>query len=297
MTKLCIAALAILAAVPAGFAQPTQEAPLPGPVGSWFGRATPFNPPCEPGTAGCPIPAEIVMLPTFYADGNFIGIDSNVFVGYHSTAHGNWVNGDSDTIEANFVWLQSGETITSFVGAFRVRLVGKMVETDRNQMTGFIQAYFFPFVDPATQRVVLDNNDRPVPDPLGQALPDGCTPQQGCLGTFNFTLRRIAVDRAPGAPAPGLASFTAQPNPIVVTDGSGLGATRISWIAPTAKQVEVRIGAPDGPLFAAGGAIGSAETQKWVRNGVTFYLQDVTNGKTLISAHTLGKVTVRVESR
>jgi hypothetical protein len=291
---MLIAGWAVLMAVGSLPAQtPAAQSPV---VGSWFGRAVPFNPPCEPGTPGCPIPFEIVMLPTFYADGNFIGIDSNVFVGFHSTAHGGWVETEGDQIESNFMWLQSGAEITTFEGAFRVRLVGRMDPTNRDRMVGYIQAYFFPFVDGPTQRVILDRDNLPVPDPLGQPLPAVCSPLVGCLGTFNFTLRRIKVDRQPNTPPAGLATFTATPNPIVVTDGTGLGQTTVSWIAPTATQVEVRVGAPNGALFVAGGPVGNAQTARWVRDGMTLFLQDVSGGKPLTADHTLARLTLSVRT-
>src|ERR1700691_2215098 len=44
-------------------------------------------------------------------------------------------------------------------------------------------------------------------------------------------------------------SFTASPNPIPVSAGASFGVTTISWNAPSAQFIEVRIGSPSGPLF------------------------------------------------
>ena len=96
------------------------------------------------------------------------------------------------------------------------------------------------------------------------------------------------------APCPALGrSFTASPNPIPVTGPARLGRTTISWHVPDVAEVEVRIGSPNGTLFAAGGNRGSAETGVWVSEGMTFYLQDVSSGKPLNAANTMGTVVVR----
>jgi len=157
-------------------------------VGSWFGRAVPVDPFCLPGAPGCPVPPEIVMLPTFFADGTFIGIDSNVFLeGDHTTAHGQWEATSFNTLGAQFLFLQEGGNGV-FAGAFRLTLDGEMITPDL--MTGYIVGYFFPFTDPAGAVVVDPETGFPVPDPLGP-LPDECLPQLGCLGRFDFVLRRI----------------------------------------------------------------------------------------------------------
>jgi hypothetical protein len=88
-------------------------------------------------------------------------------------------------------------------------------------------------------------------------------------------------------------SITANPNPATPT-ANGNAITTISWNAPSAvTAVEVHLGGPTGPLFAAGGAAGSAVTGPWVSNGMTFYLQDASNGAGSNSA-TLGTVVVAV---
>ncbi len=78
---------------------------------------------------------------------------------------------------------------------------------------------------------------------------------------------------SPSSAAPATTgTLTASPNPIRVCDGSGLGMTRLSWSAPDGLAVEVRVGKPDGALFARTGSVGEKETGKWVGEGAVFYL-------------------------
>ncbi len=91
--------------------------------------------------------------------------------------------------------------------------------------------------------------------------------------------------------------LTANPNPISVPMGAALTTTTIYWYAPSISQIQVHVGAPDGVLFAAGGPIGSSQTGPWVANGTTFYLQDVTGGKPLTAANTLGIVVAKLASQ
>ena len=88
-------------------------------------------------------------------------------------------------------------------------------------------------------------------------------------------------------------SLTAVPNPITVR-GTSVGSTTISWIAPDAQAIEIHIGSSSGPLFAAGGDRGSAQTGPWVSEGMTFYLQDVTGGNPLTSNYTLATLVVHL---
>jgi glycosyltransferase involved in cell wall biosynthesis len=90
-------------------------------------------------------------------------------------------------------------------------------------------------------------------------------------------------------------SIVANPNPISVCDGSGVGLTTLSWTSKGTEAVEVRIGAPNGPLFSRTGPSGGGATGKWVREGMVFYLQEVTGGAPLTSVGTLCSVTVGLE--
>lgn len=76
------------------------------------------------------------------------------------------------------------------------------------------------------------------------------------------------------------APSSSDPNPIQVCDGSGLGQTTISWDAPGVSSVEVHINSPTGRLMASGQS-GSTKTGKWVKDGMTFFLVDASNGKVL----------------
>lgn len=89
-------------------------------------------------------------------------------------------------------------------------------------------------------------------------------------------------------------TLVADPNPIVTSDGSGVGETTIVWTT-IAPLVEIRIGGPNGKLFARGGSKGSAQTGHWVGNKMTFYLQDLTATDPSADSATLGRLTVVVQ--
>jgi uncharacterized protein (TIGR03437 family) len=89
-----------------------------------------------------------------------------------------------------------------------------------------------------------------------------------------------------------LVTFTA--NPSVVITSSGFGQTTLNWSAPGIQNVEVRVGAADGPVVAAGGSDGSATTGNWITDGMLFYLVDVSNGKVASNVNTLSFVQVRL---
>jgi hypothetical protein len=88
-------------------------------------------------------------------------------------------------------------------------------------------------------------------------------------------------------------AISASPNPVPHT-ASGYPMTTITWNAPTAVDTEIHVGSPTGALFAAGGNAGSAPTGAWVMEGLTLYLQDVSGGKALTAANTLGTVVLHV---
>lgn len=113
--------------------------------------------------------------------------------------------------------------------------------------------------------------------------------------TFQANVCLTAVN-AP-CPASTPPSLTASPNPIPITGTATLGMTTITWMAPAADAVEVRIGSPSGALLASGSNRGSAQTGLWVPDGMTFYLQDVSNGKPLNAENTLATLVVRLQTR
>jgi glycosyltransferase involved in cell wall biosynthesis len=108
---------------------------------------------------------------------------------------------------------------------------------------------------------------------------------QMILGRF----QRSALRRAIG-------SIAANPNPIVTVDRLAVGTTTLSWESYRTAAVEIRIGAPDGPLLASGGPSGSASTGHWVCDGMVFHLQNVSDERPLTSANTLATVTVGVST-
>ena len=86
--------------------------------------------------------------------------------------------------------------------------------------------------------------------------------------------------------------ITAHSNPILSSSPDGLAATNLSWKFRGAAEVEVRIDAADGPLFARTGGDAEKETGEWVQDGTVFYLQNVSHGIPLTRHHTLATVRV-----
>jgi glucose/arabinose dehydrogenase len=87
-------------------------------------------------------------------------------------------------------------------------------------------------------------------------------------------------------------SITADPNPLI-TDWRGLGATTLHWTSYGTTQVQVHVNAPNGTGFSGSGpGTFSATTGEWAGPGMTFYLQNVSNGLPLTSANTLATVTL-----
>ncbi|MEK6325730.1 MAG: hypothetical protein AABN33_29160 [Acidobacteriota bacterium] len=101
---------------------------------------------------------------------------------------------------------------------------------------------------------------------------------------------------APEKKTKATGTLTADPNPVKVCDGSGVGITRLTWSASGTSVVEVRIGSPDGALFSnTPAAGGSAETGKWVGNGAVIYLQDATGPRN--SEYTIAKITINTTNQ
>jgi hypothetical protein len=111
--------------------------------------------------------------------------------------------------------------------------------------------------------------------------------------TSAFTLDSVTL-HVTGA---STASITADPNPFP-TDSNGLGQTTLAWTSFVAQRVEIHINAPNGPAFAGGDpGTFSMPTGHWVTDGMTFYLQDVSNGLPLTAANTLAAVTMEALTR
>ena len=111
---------------------------------------------------------------------------------------------------------------------------------------------------------------------------------------LNFGCSQLKKPNSASSTTAQAPSISADPNPIKVCDGSGTGVTKLSWKSVGPEKVEVRVGRPDGDLFAQTTPTSTADTGKWVTDGMTFYLQDATKGKSLTADNTLAKVTVKI---
>ena len=73
--------------------------------------------------------------------------------------------------------------------------------------------------------------------------------------------------------------LTAIPNPVQTCDD--VSSVILTWASPSTNTVEIRIDSPDGPLFSGGTDTGSLQTGSWVTNGMTFYMVNANNKRTL----------------
>lgn len=86
-------------------------------------------------------------------------------------------------------------------------------------------------------------------------------------------------------------------NPAFIFDGTGLVRASFAWNAPAAKEVDVRVGAPDGSSLGRFPSVFGVMTDKWVADGTVFFIQDVTDNKPLTADNTLGTVTMSVRTQ
>jgi hypothetical protein len=107
-------------------------------------------------------------------------------------------------------------------------------------------------------------------------------------------LHKVAGTESVVTQSEGPRILWAQPNPIQVCDGTGLGVAQISWATPVAA-VELRVGSSTGTLFTIGSGSGTARTDKWVADGTTFFLLQRDAQKP--APDTLATLTVRVSER
>jgi ATP-binding cassette, subfamily B, bacterial len=95
------------------------------------------------------------------------------------------------------------------------------------------------------------------------------------------------------------ATISAKPNPLVLA-GHTAGVVEIAWSSVGYRRTEVRVGGPDGQLFAVSEQdpdVPEARvetTGNWVTHGTKFFLQDVSNSQPLTSENTLAVVEVSV---
>lgn len=198
MAVLILGALPLAAQSDAGPAGSAEKVLRPDNriVGSWFGRAEPIDPFCPPGTAGCPVPPEVIMTPVFNADGVMGGSDSLTFGLPHAAAYGEWKLTGKGKMEATLVFLQGGPD-NIFLGAFRTRYTGQLVGS--NRLEGYVNVFFFPFADDTGAAILDPDTGFPLPDPLtplGDFITDGtqCSPlTNGCIAVLKFVVRRITT--------------------------------------------------------------------------------------------------------
>ena len=129
--------------------------------------------------------------------------------------------------------------------------------------------------------MVCEKTENPMPMQAHNILP----PAVSVFPTNNLEALTVTP------PPKGL--ITADPNPFR-TDSEGLGQTTLSCLTHGTSKVEVRVNAPDGPLLARlGPGRHSQPTGQWIRDGMTFYLQNVSKGSPLVAENTIAKITLR----
>jgi hypothetical protein len=72
------------------------------------------------------------------------------------------------------------------------------------------------------------------------------------------------------------AYITATPNPITAV--GGVGTATITWNAPGASVVQIRVNSAGGRVFSFNGPSGSMTTGAWVTDGTTFFLENASSG-------------------
>jgi len=89
-----------------------------------------------------------------------------------------------------------------------------------------------------------------------------------------------------------IGSITADPNPLAI-DTTAPAQVALSWKSYGTSKVEIRLNGPDGDLFASSGpGCFSKRTGHWAQGGMTFYLQNVSNGLPLAAVNTIATVTL-----
>lgn len=129
--------------------------------------------------------------------------------------------------------------------------------------------------------IVCQRTDNPLPMQTRNVLP----PSGAVLRAHDLNALTIS-------PRP-LGLIAAEPNPFPA-DSPGHGRITVSWMTYATNRVEVRIDAPDGPIFARSGpGIFSQEAGPWVRDGTRFYLQNVSRGLPLTPENTVATLTLK----
>ncbi len=87
-------------------------------------------------------------------------------------------------------------------------------------------------------------------------------------------------------------TFTADPNPILLTNAAKDGSVKLSW-SSRAQKTTVHVDSPAGRVIANGDGSGTVTTGK-VSNGTMFYLQDAHAGNPEDRTSTLATLTMQV---
>jgi hypothetical protein len=107
------------------------------PVGTWYGNAKPLVLP-NPLT-------EVVMIPTFFADGNVIANDSHETTNPHTTAHGRWYATGPYSISATFMWMNLDSKASNGLGGFfKIYLNATAKVPNSDSLSGTLDVWFFP---------------------------------------------------------------------------------------------------------------------------------------------------------
>lgn len=229
VTILAAAIVVASLAAPSVMAQ-TDLAP-PSPAGAWFGIArscTPGgrfpNPPntvnesiCREACGGSKCPQatfpvdEVVMTPTFFADGRVVATDHLSLFDSHPASVGKWEAAGKAVLDgkeylrfqATILFLQprSPQDVDPrnpqglFFGVGHPRFVFYLDPTNPDVVQGYIQPYLFTMTDQFGQVILKPNTPFPAADPV-LPLPAVCDPTAKtsnpyCAGTLMFVIRRL----------------------------------------------------------------------------------------------------------
>jgi len=86
-------------------------------------------------------------------------------------------------------------------------------------------------------------------------------------------------------------------SPVWTADRNGTMRWRdgynVAWDYDGATDIEVRVGAPDGPIFAHSPVKSWLAPTSWAKPGTWFYLQDVSGGKPLTRENTIAVAVIK----
>jgi YVTN family beta-propeller protein len=113
--------------------------------------------------------------------------------------------------------------------------------------------------------------------------------------TYQYTVATAVAEVSATPPSATGVIFGPTPGIVPNPDNTGLGSAGLYWNAPGTSALQVRVGAPDGPLFAETGSYGFGEMTGWVTAGMVLYLQNASSGDPTSAANTLAISTVDLQ--